>query len=81
MWLNDGSTWPTGLRTYNAIKFTFVAGYGDAATAVPAMAKLAMRKYIEAHYDDRGNVLHGVPLTELPDDAKSLLESLRIYSI
>lgn len=51
--LKYGKSWPTTtLRPSNAVVVRFVAGYGDAATAVPQKVKQAMMLDIKLNYDD-----------------------------
>lgn len=51
--LNDGATWPTDLRAQAAVNVTYEAGYGDAATDVPARIRTAIKKIVAQLYDDR----------------------------
>jgi len=78
LFLNQGCTWPTSLRSADCIKITYVAGYGNAGTDCPARVRTAIKQFVMAHYDDRGNYITGSMLTELPNDAKSTLASLRV---
>lgn len=65
--LNFGETWPTDLRTHNAMKITFVAGFGDAASAVHARIVLALKTIVAARYEGRGD--------EMPVDAERLVQT------
>ena len=53
--LQEGQTWPTALRPTNAIQIAYVAGYGDAATDVPAPLKRAVRQLAASLYSNRGD--------------------------
>jgi uncharacterized phiE125 gp8 family phage protein len=55
MVLRNGATWPIALRGSNAIEITYTAGFGDAASDVPAILKRAIKQvaaYLYAHYGD-----------------------------
>lgn len=54
--LADGLTWPTDLRTRKPGVVRVVAGYGDAAGAVPMPLKLAMKQLIAHWYETRSPV-------------------------
>jgi uncharacterized phiE125 gp8 family phage protein len=56
IYLVDGQDWPTDVDIRKqAIKITFVAGYGAAGSNVPADLKLAMLEHIAAYYENRGD--------------------------
>lgn len=75
--LNSGATWPTGLRDYNAIKVTFVAGYGDASTDVPEDIILAVREIVAFYYENRGDDKSGL----IPTSARALLDPYRLWKL
>lgn len=52
--LKSGASWPIALRPSNAIKVTYVAGYGDAAADVPAALKRAIRVMVAYMFEHRG---------------------------
>lgn len=56
IWLAPDEVWPSIEVQANAIRVTYVAGFGAAATAVPARAKLAMQAAVTFWYDNRGQV-------------------------
>lgn len=47
--LNEGESWPSNLRTRNAVEVTYVAGYG--AADVPAPIVQAIKMHVEGLYD------------------------------
>lgn len=53
--LKSGASWPTALRANNAIEIVYVAGYGDAATDVPAPLKRAIKNVVGYLYSHRGD--------------------------
>lgn len=55
MALKSGQTWPVALRPTNAIEVTFTAGYGTAASDVPASFKTAIRQLVAYIYTHRGD--------------------------
>jgi len=66
---------PTNLRAMNAIAVEFTAGYGDAASDVPAPIIEAMLEIIAFLYENRGEA----PV-ELPLDALALLAPYRVIN-
>lgn len=50
LFLNEGQTWPSDLRSYNAVEVTYIAGYG--AANVPAPIREAIGLYTEQLYDN-----------------------------
>ncbi|MGL6349727.1 MAG: head-tail connector protein [Aeromonas sp.] len=64
--LNDGFTWPTGLRDEGAVEVTYVAGY----TNVPEDIKQAIMMYALAMYENR-------TCSEMPAAVKGLLAPYR----
>lgn len=53
--IKRGATWPIALRASNAIEITYVAGYGAAASALPAPLKRAVRQMAGYMYEHRGD--------------------------
>jgi uncharacterized phiE125 gp8 family phage protein len=53
--LQRGATWPIALRSNNAIEIAYSAGYGDAAAAVPAPLKRAVRQMVAYMFEHRGD--------------------------
>lgn len=49
IYLNEGETWPTDLRAQDAVKITYVAGYGSGSIPEPILQ--AIRSYVEQLYD------------------------------
>ena len=72
-----GQSWPATRDVMNAVTVTFVAGYGAAAD-VPEPKRLAVRRAVVYSYENRGNIIIGTILAELPDTTKSLLWTDRI---
>ncbi len=85
--LKESGTWPTNTRNTNGFKVTFTAGYGDAASDVPASIKDAI-KVIVAHLwelrgqieegQDQGTIKSGDLQGRLPLDAVLLLGPFRV---
>lgn len=59
MRLQSGATWPTALRPTNAIEVTYIAGYGAAASSVPAPLVRAVRNMAAHIYANRGDCTAG----------------------
>ena len=53
--LKSGQTWPIATREINAIELTYISGYGDAASDVPAPLKRAIRSMVAYVYAHRGD--------------------------
>lgn len=66
--LNDGYTWPNGLRDHAAVKVRYVAGYG---TDIPAQIKLAIMQHVAAMYDCRSGC-------DIPAAARGMLNAYRL---
>lgn len=66
--LNDGYTWPTGLRDYAAVKVRYVAGYGS---NTPSQIKLAIMQHIAAMYECRSGC-------DIPEHAQGMLNAYRL---
>lgn len=69
-----GYSWPSTYATTNAVEITFVAGYGDASSDVPAPIRHAMLLMIATYYDQvrESVVLEGSPM-RVPMSSKFLL--------
>ena len=61
-----GEVWPTVRDQTNAITITYVAGYGAAASSVPAAIKQAMRLSIGTWYRHRDEIEQGQMALRLP---------------
>lgn len=66
--LNEGYTWPTGLRDYAAVKVRYVAGYG---ANIPAQIKLAVMQHVAAMYECRSGC-------DIPAHAQGMLNAYRL---
>ena len=55
MALKTGAAWPVALRDTNAIQIVYTAGFGDAATDVPATIKRAVKQVAAYLYANRGD--------------------------
>jgi len=53
--LKQGATWPIAMRSTDAIRMTYTAGYGDAAASVPAPLRTAVRQMALYLYTHRGD--------------------------
>lgn len=51
--LNDGQSWPTDLRSRDAVIITFVCGYGDDGGSVPSPILFAITQQSAGMYEDR----------------------------
>lgn len=53
--LKFGATWPVAIRPTNAVEIVYTAGYGDAASDVPAGLKRAVKQLAAKLYTARGD--------------------------
>lgn len=73
-----GDSWPSARRGMDAYVVTYTAGYGDAASDVPAPIIQAAKLLIGQWYSHRENVgAMGVAAVELPFAVRSLVDSYR----
>ena len=70
--LNDGQVWPSDLRARQAVEITYVAGYGDEASDVPAAIRQAIMQMVNSLYNSRGCD------SGISDSAKMLMRPYRI---
>lgn len=68
--------WPSTRAVMNAVKVTFVAGYGDAASDVPAKARQAMLLLIGHLYENREQVVIGTITSVVPEGYVRLIAPL-----
>ena len=75
--LREGASWPSGLRLINAVKITWVTGYGDADTDVPDAIREAIKRMVALEYvarEDCGQMtggIHGI--------AKAMLDPFKVF--
>jgi len=72
--------WPSTRDVEKAITVTFIAGYGDASTDVPAEVKHAIKLLVAHWYEHREAVADGVTPADVPLTVKSLLGISRTFS-
>ncbi len=75
-----GKTWPTARDVSNAVKITFIAGYG-AASAVPEPIKHAILMLIGHWYENRETVVVGTISKPIELAFQSLLSPYRMPEI
>jgi uncharacterized phiE125 gp8 family phage protein len=75
--LRYNQQWPQTWTRDDAVKVTFVAGYGAAATSVPMAIRAAMLLLIGHWYDNRSTVSVGEAASEMPVSAAALLAPFR----
>lgn len=71
IYLNEGYSWPTSLRTFQAVKVTFISGYGTAATDVPASIQQGILELVGKMYECRGGC-------DMPESCKATFSEYRI---
>lgn len=87
--LNQGASWPTGLRGINAVEIEFVAGYGNAFD-VPESIKQGMLLWIKLLFADKSKLFESDESTPglleinrvpIPAVVKALWEPYRIFNL
>lgn len=79
--LNIGSIWPTNTRYIKSLKFTYVVGYGAAASNVPEALKWATRLVVAALWSNRGdNLDQPIDILQLPT-IKAILDQYRLLRL
>jgi len=66
-------SWPSVREQYNCIQVLFKAGYGDAASAVPETAKVAIKMLVAHLYENREASAERA-LTEVPFGIRALID-------
>ncbi len=78
---NPDFSWPsTRASTMNAVRITYLAGYGDASADVPSPIRVAIKRRVATYYENRQDELVGRGLNAVPLDVTSrrLLAKYRI---
>lgn len=78
--LKTGEIWPVDLRPADAVKITFVAGYGADASYVPESIKIAMKQLLSHWFENRESATEGA-LSEMPMSVKMILDPYRVRSL
>lgn len=78
---NISTPWPIAQIGINKVRVRFVAGYGDAGSAVPATIRSWMLLNIGTLYAQRETVVDGRSLQpiSLPDHILNMLSTFRVY--
>lgn len=61
-----GKSWPTTAARPDAVTIRYVAGYGGAASDVPASVRVALLQLAAMMYDEGKPVVIGAPINALP---------------
>ena len=75
--LKYNQQWPQTYTRDDAVKVTWVAGYGSAPASVPAAIRSAMLLLVSHWYDNRSPVSVGESVAELPFTVAALLAPYR----
>lgn len=79
--LNSGFSWPSTFDRRDAVRVTWTAGYGPAATDVPAAIKEAVLLLVGHFYGNREAVTVGTLASELPLGVAALISPYRRKSL
>lgn len=75
-----GTTWPDTRDQANAVRITFVAGYGNTPESLPEDVRVWILLHLAAAYRNREAFSAGVSVAELPDRFfPALLDAQRAY--
>lgn len=78
--LKEGQSWPDTADVLNAVTVILSAGYGPAATNVPAAIRHAMKLMIGHWFRNRETVITGTIATPLPMGAEALLYPFKVWT-
>ncbi len=73
----SGFTWPTVFKRDDAIKITYVVGFGDTPATVPATVRHAIKMLVAHYYENRENELIGVTSKTIPFGIDALINTER----
>ena len=78
----SGYAWPDTKDTANAVRVRFTAGYGAAASDVPAAVRQWMLMHVGTAHKMRESIAHGVPVAEIPNRyVSALLDGERTWRV
>lgn len=73
----DGQSWPSTYTRDDAVTITYVAGYGDDASDVPAGIVQAALLLVSHWYENREGVAAGISMADVPMAVDALLTPYR----
>jgi len=76
--LRDGYSWPATDDQLNAVTITYVAGYAS-RDLVPMPIRHAISMLVDHWYENRGPVLIGQPVAEIPMSVREMLFPYRVW--
>ena len=76
--VKDGASWPTAQDRTDAIKITYTAGFGDAASDVPRGLRHALLMTVAHWYESREPVVIGTSVSDLPMAVQALVNRHRV---
>jgi uncharacterized phiE125 gp8 family phage protein len=79
--VRTGVIWPQPGQAANGIEIDFTAGYGDAASDVPAPIRQAVLLLIAHWYERREPIAIGSPETAVPAAIAQLLDPYRVHQL
>jgi len=79
--LRTGASWPSPTRCTNGIVITYVAGYGEAASDVPEVIRLAIKQLALHWYEHRGEALSSSGYAKAPLTIEALLQPYRFLKM
>lgn len=80
VYLRYGQSWPSvTLRPHQGICITYIAGYGDAGSNVPATIRQGLLLLIGEWYEHRENIITGTVSSKIEDAAENLICGEKAY--
>lgn len=76
VFLKEGASWPTALRSRGAVEIVYVAGYGNNASDVPEPIRLAVKSLVAILFEGRAVAMSDG--CEMPKEISTLLEGYRL---
>lgn len=73
-----GESWPTPLAVSEAVEVEYTAGYGDAASDVPASIRHAIAMIVGEWLEFREGLVIGVNALPIPNSVRFLLDGHRV---
>lgn len=72
-----GQSWPATHDVTGAVTVVYKAGYSATSASVPASIKHAILMMVESLYENRGDIMVGLSVQEMPQTSKTLLFAYR----
>jgi uncharacterized phiE125 gp8 family phage protein len=75
--LVSGESWPTVADRPDAVRVTYIAGFGTSSAAIPAQIHQALKLLVQHFYDTRTPVAVGNIVNEIPLGLRHIMDASR----